>query len=181
MERATWINEWQACLTLVRRELTLCGADEQLWIERHTAQVVDLKRRLHQLFLEAQGAEACRECDGACCARGQHHMTLVEVLCALLRGVALPDPAPEATCPFLAPDGCVLEAGLRPFNCVTFNCDQVEGRLPVDRVAQFYALERELRILYEAFEGRYAGASLRGLVIRSRRLGSKRLLGPPLG
>jgi len=181
MGNQDWCVDWAACVAAVRRELTLCGADEQLWIEQHAAQVIEFKQQLHRLFLEAEGVEACRECDGACCARGQHHMTLVEVLSALQRGVTLPAPDPEATCPFLAPGGCELEPGLRPFNCVTFNCERVEGKLTPARIEQFYDLERQLRALYEAFEERFAGASLRGLVIRSRRLGGKRLLGPPLG
>ena len=107
-------------------------------------------------------------------------MTLVEVLSALLSGVELPTPDPSATCPFLNSGGCTLEPGIRPFNCVTFNCERVEDRLSADQVEQFYSLERDLRALYAAFEDRYAGASLRGLIIRSRRLGAGRLLGPPL-
>ncbi|PLY12260.1 MAG: hypothetical protein C0624_01130 [Desulfuromonas sp.] len=157
----------------------LCGADERQWQKQHIDQVVALKDQLHQLFVAAGGLEGCAECDGACCARGQHHMTLVEVLSALLRNRPLPSPDPAVTCPFLTLEGCSLEPGLRPFNCVTFNCEIVEEHLTAEQVARFYALERELRALYEVFEERYAGASLRGLVIRSRRLGGRRLLGPP--
>jgi len=179
MTHETWLSEWRDVLRRVQRELTHLDDDGRLWLAQRLAQVVEHKRALHRLFLSAGGAEACRACDGACCARGHHHMTLVEVLCALCSGPPLPEPDPWQTCPYLTPDGCSLVPELRPFNCVTFNCDAVEGRLDPEQVAAFYRLEKELRALYAEFEARFAGASLRGVLIRARRLGGGALLGRP--
>jgi hypothetical protein len=41
---------------------------------------------------------------------------------------------------------------------------------------QFYTLERQLRSLYEEFDGRFSGSSLRGLLIRAERLGERPFL-----
>jgi len=179
MTRETWLNEWRDVLLRVQRELTRLDADERLWLEQRLAQVVEHKRALQRLFVSAGGVAACRACDGACCARGHHHMTLVEVLCVLRSDSPLPDPDPLNTCPFLTPSGCSLAPELRPFNCVTFNCEAVEGRLSPEQVATFYRLEKELRALYAEFEAHFAGASLRGVLIRAQRLGGGALLGRP--
>ena len=56
---------------------------------------------------------------------------------------------------------------------------EVENRLGPEEVDAFYRAERALRELYTEFEQRCAGASLRGLVIRARRLGDAPLLEPP--
>ena len=179
MQRDEWLKQWQQSLLQVRRELSSLCADERQWLEQHLGLVVELKSRLHDLFVTAGGPGLCHKCDGACCAHGQHHMTLVEVLAAAVSASPLPEPCADATCPFLSQRGCLLEPGMRPFNCVTFQCEQVEERLSAQQREEFYRLENELRELYQLFERRYAGASLRGLVIRSQRLGDARLLGPP--
>lgn len=176
-----WISDWQRCLARVRRELTLLTADEQLWMEQRIAEVMRIKGELHRLFVAAEGPQSCRTCDGACCAKGQHHMTLVEVLSAMTQKWPLPEPLVDATCPFLGERGCLLDPEIRPFNCITFNCELVEDRLDSEQQQTFYRLEKELREHYAEFEGRYTGASLRGLVIRAERLGEGRLLARPTG
>ena len=163
----------------VRRELTLVTADERLWLDQHVAEVIRLKLQMHRMFDAVGGRTACAECDGACCERGQQHMTLVEVLTALLREIELPSPEADATCPFLTRQGCSLSPEMRPFNCVTFNCEQIEDCFNAEQQYLFYALEKQLRELYAEFEVRYVGASLRGLVIRAERLGEARLLARP--
>jgi len=179
MDHDRWLTDWQALVRTLQREWTLLDRDQRQWLSQRLAEVVRLKRELHRLFLAAGGAACCVVCDGACCARGRHHMTLVEVLTAFERGEALPDADPRATCPYLTATGCRLEPEIRPFNCVTFNCEEVEdGLSPLQREA-FYALERALREIYAEFDQRFAAASLRGLVIRAQRLGRAPLLGPP--
>ncbi len=179
MDHDNWKSEWQELVIRLRREWSQVGRDQRQWFAQRLGEVVRLKRELNRLFVAADGAACCARCDGACCARGRHHMTLVEVLTALERGEDLPDPDPGATCPYLTAGGCSLAPELRPFNCVTFNCEQVENRLGPEEVDAFYRAERALRELYTEFEQRCAGASLRGLVIRARRLGDAPLLEPP--
>lgn len=94
-------------------------------------------------------------------------MTLANVLSGLLDR-ALPVADFSQTCPFLTDQGCALAVESRPFNCVTFICDTIEECLSSEDQQQFYTLERQLREHYTAFDQRYIGSSLQGLLIRSQ-------------
>jgi hypothetical protein len=76
----------------------------------------------------------------------------------------------SASCPLLGSTGCALPAERRPYNCISFLCDRIEGQLQAHEVETFYALERELRDLYLLFAERYAGGSMAGLLLAARRL-----------
>ncbi len=172
-------NLWQDSLSRIRREFAALPAPEREWIERNLQIIQSLQRQLHTFFQKADGARHCAACGGSCCAKGRNHLTLVNLLGYLTAGEEPPDPDFTATCPFLAPTGCRLDVPRRPFNCVTFNCDAVEDALDEAGHADFYRLEAQLRQAYEAFDRRYAGATLRGLLIRAERLGSRPFLARP--
>ncbi len=168
-------RRWQEIVTALQREISCLDGEQRRWIEQRLALVHALQRQLHQLFLAADGAAACARCGGACCELGHNHMTLVNLL-----GVLLSATVPEAdfsrTCPFLGADGCRLAVEVRPFNCVTFICPELEEALTPAQQEQFYALERQLRDQYAVFDERYLGSGMVGLLIRSRRIGSAPLL-----
>ncbi len=167
---------WARIIGRVRDEFLRAPAEEKDWITQKLIRIGVVQRELHALFLQAQGPSTCAGCLGACCDRGRNHFTLVNLLGFLHAGQPLPHPDFKAPCPFLGSAGCMIEAALRPFNCITFNCERVEDNLsPMDR-QRFYALEKELRGLYGAFDARYAGSSLRGLFIRHERLGESAFL-----
>lgn len=167
---------WRSALGAVAKELPRLAAAERAWMAEQLVQIGRCQQQLQDLFAGAGGAGVCQTCAGACCERGTHHLTLVNLLAYLLAGKQPPTPDFARTCPFLGDAGCLLPATHRPFNCVTFICEPVEeGLSPAGREV-FWALERRLRALYEAFDGRYAGSSLRGLLIRAERLGGRAFL-----
>ncbi|MBE0599667.1 MAG: hypothetical protein IH614_20695, partial [Desulfuromonadales bacterium] len=94
----------------------------------------------------------------------------------LLPGEEPPSPDFHRTCPFLAVGGCQLPLGRRPFNCVNFLCESIDARLTAAEKVALQGLESELRGLYAAFDRRYAGSSLRGLLNRAGRLGTRAFL-----
>ncbi len=167
---------WHRCVVRVREELLALSDAERAWLIEHLQQIHQLQRRIHVFFEIADGARHCLACNGACCEKGRHHLTLVNLLGFLLSEQALPEPDFSASCPFLTATGCCLDVERRPFNCVTFNCELVEDVLSEENRAAFYQLERQLRQLYESFDKRYAGSSLRGLLIRAERLGERPFL-----
>jgi len=169
-------REWQAILTRLEAEVAEMPAEERAWLEGRVGQIESLQAELHVFFCRAAGEEICRDCLGACCAKGLNHLTLANLMTYLLRGEALPVPDFSATCPLLGPRGCLWSAERRPFNCVTFLCESIEDRLSEAEVKQFYQLEKQLRELYQDFDRRYAGSSLRGIWIALERLGSKPFL-----
>jgi len=161
---------WQDCLMRVRAEFAALPATEREWLNRHLQDIQARQRQLHTFFQRAEGARHCAACGGDCCEKGRNHLTLVNLLGYLAEGEEPPQPDFTATCPFLAPTGCRIDVPRRPFNCITFNCDVVEDALDEVGRADFYRLEAQLRQDYEAFDRRYAGSSLRGLLIRAERL-----------
>ena len=171
---------WHRIVVAVTAEYAALPATERAWLLPRIEKVERLQARLHGFFEKADGARLCRACEGKCCARGKHHLTLVNLLLALREGHRPPEPDFASTCPFLGPAGCLLDISCRPFNCLSFLCEQVEDRLEPADLAAFYSLERQLRACYEEFEGRYAGAGMSGLMLRADRLGDESFLAPPL-
>lgn len=169
-------QRWALIVATVRAEFSGLSPQDRDWMDDRLRRIGPLQEQLQGLFLKAGGEQCCTDCLGACCDCGKNHLTLVNLLGILRAEAPLPQPDFAAPCPFLGPSGCLLPARFRPFNCVTFHCDQVENRMtPADR-EQFYGIERELRQLYNEFDLRYAGASLRGLFIRQERLGGQAFL-----
>jgi hypothetical protein len=169
---------WRHCLAAVDREYLALDFRERAWIVERLRRIAVLQQQLNELFVAAGGPAACSRCLGACCERGKNHFTLVNLLAFLSAGQRPPVPDFRRTCPFLGDRGCVLDAARRPFNCVTFICEQVLDPLGSEGSGRFQRLEQELRSLYLAFDERYAGSSLRGLLIRAERLDGRPFLAP---
>jgi len=167
---------WQHIIKQVEADYRLLPVSEKAWIAQQLQQLATVQQRLQQLFEAGNGKQACRDCLGECCAKGHNHMTLANLLGFMQRGEQPPEPSFSQTCPFLGEQGCVLEVADRPYNCITFVCDIIENSLTSLQVTEFYALERQLRSLYQGFAERYAGAGLTGLLLQSERLNGQAFL-----
>lgn len=163
-------RQWQTIVTRLSAEIADLPPEERAWITAELAGIARLQGDLHRDVRACGGEAICAICVDNCCDRGKNHLTLVTALFALLDGGTPPFDA-TAPCPQLGPAGCLLVPEQRPFNCITFNCEAVESRLPEAAKRRIAAIERELRRRYLRFDRRYAGSSLRGLLIRAARLG----------
>lgn len=170
---------WQRTVKAVSAELGQLDPERRAWILTAVASIGELQEQMHALFLAADGPALCQQCLGACCACGTHHFTLANLLAYLIEGINLPEPDFGQTCPFLGGSGCLLSVSRRPFNCVIFLCEEVWANLTEPQQHMARQLEDELRRQYLAFDDCFAGASLRGLLIRAERLGGQALLAPP--
>jgi len=171
---------WQRLAAATAGELADFAPDERARLAADLAAIARLQEELQALFLAADGATTCAVCRDSCCSRGKYHLTLVNLLAYLIAGETFPSPDFSCTCPMLGDAGCRLPPQRRPFTCITFVCSAVEDRLSDDERRRFYLVEGELRALYEGFDPRYAGSSLRGLLNRGERLGATPLLAPAL-
>jgi len=157
---------WLSTIAAIRNEWTALDAAERAWISTAVAEIATLQQQVQNLVDAADGATICRDCAGDCCGHGAFHPTLVTVLAHLASDRDLPAADFTRSCPWLGAQGCQFLADVRPFNCVTFVCEQIDAKLP----AELYAdLESRLRELYTAFDRRYAGSSLRGLLNSANR------------
>jgi hypothetical protein len=163
---------WQEVVSRVAEEWEGLPYPEQVWATEHTLRIVNLQERLHQLFLDVGGAGICSDCNGDCCGHGKFHPTLVNLLACLITEQPFPEPEFDQYCPYLGVSGCQFPPGLRPYNCISFICEQIENRLDPDKVGEFYQLEKEIREQYELFASRYVGASMRGILTRGETLPS---------
>jgi len=118
------------------------------------AQAIRMARReLHRLAEDRESTVICASCGGECCMRGKYHVTVADILVFLAEGEPLFVPRFDRdACPYLDRHGCMMEPSLRPFTCITFNCERVEGLWESERVEEFYRRERELRKLYVNLE-----------------------------
>ena len=160
-------QRWQTIVLSVRKEILSLDEEERLWIEQQLHLIETLQIQIHDLFLSAEGQQACTRCQGSCCELGKNHMTLANLLGAIMQD-KLPPAHFSRTCPFLGDEGCTLDVSIRPYNCITFLCEDVEQALSLEEKNRFYHLEHDLRSLYLAFDRRYLGSSLQGLLIRSQ-------------
>lgn len=173
-------RRWKSYLALVSAEYAQLPTAERCWISAELARIADLQQQLDDLFRQGNGPAVCRRCLGACCDCGKNHFALVNLL-AFLSVDELP-PAADFTlpCPFLGPTGCRLEVSRRPFNCITFICEGILDPLGEAGYDAFHELESQLRRCYLNFDQRYAGSSLRGLLIRGESLAGGAFLEPPV-
>jgi hypothetical protein len=167
---------WTATLARVRCELAALPAKEREWLAVQVARIGSLQEDLHRLFQIIGGPELCASCRGGCCGGAKHHATLPNLLGYLLNGDEPPWPDFSLDCPFHGSCGCRLPASSRPFNCIIFLCDTLDGRLTSEQRQLFVCTERHLRAAYEAVAACFPGASLRGLLLAAARLGERPLL-----
>ncbi len=161
---------WQELLLQVRTEYRQLNDQERAWISTTCNQISLLQSELDQLFRQADGVTVCGDCQGDCCALGHNHLTLANLLLFFVQAVEIPELDYSATCPLLGVRGCLLPAGQRPYNCISFLCDRIEDKLQQQEVERFYLIESELRKLYGLFAARYTGGSMSGLLLAARRL-----------
>jgi len=129
-----------------------------------------LKGSLHRLAEEMHGASICAACGGECCVRGKCHVTVVDIIVMLVSGVHLSEPRfGRDFCPQLGERGCLMSPEFRPFNCITFNCERVEGLWEPGRIDSFYRLERDLRQHYGELEQLFDNRFMKGLLMSYER------------
>ena len=168
--------DWPRLLQKLRDELGALGESDRQWLRHRLESIAAIQFDLDNLFQAAGGARACAECDGACCGCGRHHLTLANLLAYLLADEVPPAPDPSKTCPYLGESGCLLPVDRRPYNCITFFCEQLEANLSAADRQQLRLLDRQLRQEYQRLAERYPAASLRGLWIALERIGDGEIM-----
>ena len=152
-------KEYAALSPLLRARLRECAAA-----------VKSRKKSLHSIAAAVGGGDICAECRGECCAHGKNHVTVVDILVHLSDDRQLFTPCFERElCPYLGETGCLMEPEYRPYNCITFTCERVEGLLEPAERERFYAVERDLRALCEGVEQLFDNRFRYGLLMNSER------------
>lgn len=146
-------ENWGIAINAARKEYALLPAAFQEKMGILLANIKRLKTALHELNKSVEGEAVCAICLGGCCGTGKYHFTVTDLLVYISDGKELF--VPDFTgkhCPYLGEAGCFMEPGYRPFNCITFNCEQIEQLHGHSDIREFYDIERKLRIQYNAVE-----------------------------
>ena len=167
---------WERTLARCLVELNGLPQSEIAWLKGRLGLIIRLQEELDRLFRTANGPACCASCPERCCGCGRHHFTLTNLLGFLLQGTTPPRPDYSRTCPFAGEAGCDLEVAFRPYNCVSFVCEQVEAGMDDDARSDFSRIEKQLRGAYQALADRYPAASLQGLLIAMERTVDRPLL-----
>ncbi|WP_243370076.1 hypothetical protein [Geotalea sp. SG265] len=116
-------------------------------------ELMSLKLAMQAIVERVAGSSTCGECGGKCCRCGRYHFTAIDLVAYLVTGKELfaPDFAGEG-CLFLDGDRCLMPPEYRPFNCITFACEDIEDRFTGEEKDRFYFLERELRLSYRKLQ-----------------------------
>ena len=163
-------EKWDRGVAALRGEYAVLSPLLRSQLEERVAAVKSCKKILHSIVEAVGVGKICAECRGECCACGKNHVTVVDLLVYLTEGRQLFTPSFERDlCPFLGETGCLMEPEYRPYNCITFNCERVEGVLDPSAKELFYAVERELRALCEGFEQLFDNRFRAGLLINCER------------
>ena len=124
------------------------------------------KEEMQELASAVDAATHCAGCGGACCVSGKYHFTGVDLLVFLVSREPLFVPRfDNGLCPYLGDARCLIAAGYRPFNCITFICDLIEDQLPRDQVSRFYQMERELRKNYGEIASLFPSGGVAGSLL----------------
>ena len=139
-------DTWNLAVAAVTEEFDRIPPSRRLLAAEGLKAVRACKLALHAVVDLVGAAEVCASCLGQCCRTGKYHVTVLDLLAYLVDGRELFIPRfGQNGCPYLGAHGCLMEPSLRPFNCITFNCDLVESLLDPQKKECLVRLELELR------------------------------------
>ena len=88
------------------------------------------KDALAAVVAEVDAASVCRECGGQCCLNGKYRINVLDTLARIAAEIPTSaDFSQKPVCPYGTDDGCAMEPGLRPADCVLFICDAIDQKL----------------------------------------------------
>lgn len=146
-------EKWDLGVAAVRDEFAAHSPSIRARVDSCAAAIKSCKESLHLIGSGVAAGEICASCGGECCKSGKNHVRAVDIAVYLNDNMEIFNPSFEREiCPYMDENGCLMGPKYRPFNCVTFICEQVEGLLDAGDKERFYTVERRLRILYGEME-----------------------------
>lgn len=142
-------EQWRAGVDAIGQELMCLAPCQLLLLKAGVDEMMTIKAAMHSFVEKLNGAVLCAACGGRCCVCGKYHFSAIDLLAYRLTDKELFQPSfVTGRCCFLRQDTCLMAPEFRPFNCVTFVCEEIEARMTVSNKAAFYAGEKKLRNLY---------------------------------
>jgi len=103
------------------------------------------KESLAALVTSVDSETICRDCGGQCCMNGKYRVNVFDVMALFASELQITaDFEQKPLCPYGTCQGCRMEAGFRPADCVLFVCDTLDRRL--SETAKSFVNTREVAI-----------------------------------
>lgn len=177
----TDFQTWDAAVAALREELELLPVERKQFLVDVVGRIMSVKQRLGSMCDDVVDcATICKRCGGQCCLAGKFHFTAVDLLAFLLTEVPLftPNFGSLPGCPYSSGAGCLMSPAYRPYNCITFICDEIEEGLNLEEKREFYLLADRLRDAYAEIEQSCGRRFMGGLLQTfERRPGQTGILG----
>ena len=159
-------DAWKGWLAAVTRMLASLGPAERHAWKLTADRVRSHKERLSELTAAPGAAALCSACRGACCAGGKHHLTPLDLLVSLAAGNPPLTPRfHDLPCPYLDRSGCRMAPEFRPFPCLSFVCEAIDGRFSTAQQALIQQAEAELLEIYRELAAVHGDWLTRGLFL----------------
>jgi hypothetical protein len=161
---------WERAVSLARVEYeALSGPVKDQVLEIGEA-IRQKKLAMYSLAGGAAVDETCADCGGLCCEKGKYHFSAIDLLMYLSTGKELFTPLfRETPCPFLGLEGCLMDPAYRPFTCIIFHCERLEGLLSSTDLERMCHLEGSLRLLCRQLEELFGNRLMQGLLLSCER------------
>jgi len=157
---------WNNAVAVVRAEYGGLPEPVRAKVYSLSASIQRLKAEIASIPEKKGASGACFSCGGRCCEKGKYHFSAIDLLVFLDTGRELFDPSfGEDSCPYMGTGGCLMEPPYRPFTCITFHCERLEGLLSPAEVERLYELERSLRRHYGHIEELFGRRMTQGLLL----------------
>jgi hypothetical protein len=135
--------------------------ETELGLAALLASYYQTKEALTAVIEGIDASSVCHRCGGQCCLNGKYRINVCDSLAFIARQVL---PAVnfnrKPVCPYGSHDGCSMEPGLRPADCILFICDAIDEKLSPQSRMVLAAGEMELRECIEQ-ASRLTGEQLR--------------------
>jgi len=151
---------WNLGLTRLKALYVGLPPETETGLASLLARYSQTKEALAAVISEIDATSVCRQCGGQCCLNGKYRINVFDTLGFITREIIpsinfIQKPA----CPYGSHDGCSMEPGLRPADCILFLCDALDEKLSPDSRMILAAGEQKLRECIEQ-ASRLAGEKL---------------------
>ncbi len=140
---------WRRGISQIVQAFEALTLEQKALLKSGIARLMFLKAALHSIVEKSNGEAACAACGGKCCVCGKYHFSAIDLIAYQATGKELFTPVFDGgMCPFLNSGSCLMSPEYRPFNCITFACEVLDGNFSFEENEKFYMLEQELRDCY---------------------------------
>ncbi|MDD2736143.1 MAG: hypothetical protein PHF56_19615 [Desulfuromonadaceae bacterium] len=135
--------------------------ETELGLAALLARYCQTKEALASLIEEIDASSVCQRCGGQCCLNGKYRINVFDSLAFIARQfITSVNFNQKPVCPYGSHDGCSMEPGLRPADCILFICDAIDEKLSPQSRMILAAGEMDLRECIEQ-ASRLTGEPLR--------------------